>query len=233
MKLEICANSFQSALYAQEGGADRIELCSEFSVGGVTPSLGLLKEVKAHITIPVHVLIRPRSGNFVYSDAEFKQMKTDIEDCKKLGFDGIVSGVLQEDDQIDQEKTKELIDLARPLTFTFHRAFDCIPDPKEGLTTLKALGVDRILTSGQKTRAIEGIDLLDQLNKQAGKDIIILAGAGINSENIAAFKAAGIQEVHASCSIEIKEKKPFFDKSPQTVSDLQTIKELVQKINDE
>jgi copper homeostasis protein len=131
MKLEICANSYQSALNAEKAGADRIELCSELSVGGITPSYGLLKVVSENITIPVFVLIRPRSGNFNYSDAEFDIIKNNIKLCKKLGLKGIVSGVLNDDNTIDIKRTQELIELSSPLSFTFHRAFDCVPNAKK------------------------------------------------------------------------------------------------------
>ncbi len=233
MKLEICANSFQSALNAQTGGADRIELCSELSVGGVTPSFGLLKKVKEHINIPIHVLIRPRSGNFVYSETEFEQMKSDIEVCKEFGFEGIVSGVLHNDHTLDEVKTRELVELSRPLSFTFHRAFDCVPDPKKSLKTLINIGVERVLTSGQKESAIEGIELLKELKQLAGKNIIILPGGGINASNAKEFQAIGIQEVHASCSKEIIAAQPFYDNTSQTISDLEIIKSLVQKLKDE
>ena len=150
MILEICANSYQSAVNAEIASAHRIELCSEISVGGITPSLGLLKKVLQSLTIPVHVLIRPRSGNFTYSDKEFEIMKENIRLCKDLGCAGIVSGVLHEDNSIDLKRTKELIELSKPMSFTFHRAFDIVSKPKEALLQLIALGVHRLLTSGCK-----------------------------------------------------------------------------------
>ena len=174
MKLEICANSYQSAKNAQIAGADRIELCSELSVGGITPSYGLLKKVSEEITISVNVLIRPRSGNFCYSDTEFEQIKLDIELCKKLSFNGIVSGVLNNDNSIDTKRTKELVELSKPLSFTFHRAFDCVKNPKESLQELINLGVDRILTSGLQIKAIDGIKLLIELQEIAQNKLIIL-----------------------------------------------------------
>ncbi len=151
MKLEICTNSYQSAKNAQDAGAHRIELCQELAVGGITPSYGLLKEVIGNLKIPVFVLIRPRGGNFVYSNAEFDIMKIDIQLCKDLGCHGIVSGVLNSDKTIDLKRTKELIELSQPLPFTFHRAFDVIVNSKEALEQLIDLGVERVLTSGQET----------------------------------------------------------------------------------
>jgi copper homeostasis protein len=136
MILEICANSYQSAVNANIAGAHRIELCSEISVGGTTPSYGLLKKVMADIDIPVHVLIRPRSGNFTYSDIEFDIMKENIRICKDLGCAGIVSGVLHEDNSIDIKRTSELIELSKPMSFTFHRAFGCGIKTKRSITSI-------------------------------------------------------------------------------------------------
>lgn len=231
MKLEICANSYQSAVNAQKAGADRIELCSELSVGGITPSYGLLKQVSEKITIPVHVLIRPRSGNFYYSDKEFEQMTSDILICKKMGFQGIVAGVLNENHEINMERTKALIELSKPLSFTFHRAFDCVQNPKKSLEQLSDLKVDRILTSGLKEKAIDGIQLLKELQEIAINKLIILPGSGINSTNASIFKEAGFQEIHTSASRIMKEEKSvFFGKSPHTVSDIYTIKEILKMI---
>ncbi|MGK0457666.1 MAG: copper homeostasis protein, partial [Polaribacter sp.] len=159
MKLEICANSYQSAINAQKAGADSVELCSELSVGGITPSYGLLKKVSQKITIPVNVLIRPRSGNFHYSEEEFSLMKENIKLCKELNFNGIVSGVLHPDNTIDIERTKKLIAVSKPLSFTFHRAFDCVENSKEALKKLIDLGVNLVLTSGKQDKAEEGIEL--------------------------------------------------------------------------
>ncbi|MFK8060516.1 MAG: copper homeostasis protein CutC [Polaribacter sp.] len=232
MKLEICANSYQSSKNAQIAGADRIELCSELSVGGITPSYGLLKKVSENITIPVNVLIRPRSGNFFYSDDEFKQMKTDIKICKELGSNGIVSGILNADNTIDIKRTEELIQLSKPLSFTFHRAFDCVTNPLESLQQLINLGVDSILTSGLQEKAIDGIELLSKLQETAQNKLTILAGSGINPQNAIRFKKAGLKEIHTSASkmIQQNSEKNYFDKA-QTVSDIETIKEILNAIN--
>ena len=155
MLLEICASSFQSAINAQNAGAHRIELCSELAVGGVTPSYGLLKNVLATVTIPVNVLIRPRSGNFTYSEEEYVIMKTDIQLCKELGCNGIVSGVLNPDNTIDIARTQELIEWSKPLEFTFHRAFDWVENSFEAIEQLMAIGATRVLTSGKKQTALE------------------------------------------------------------------------------
>lgn len=232
MKLEICANSYQSAINAQKAGADRIELCSELSVGGITPSYGLLKKISEEITIPIHVLIRPRSGNFCYSDDEFNIMKENITLCKELGFNGIVSGVLHTDNSIDIARTKEILELSKPLSFTFHRAFDCVTNPEESLQQLIKLSVDRILTAGLEEKAEDGIDVLIELQKIAKNKLIILPGSGINAKNVVLFKEAGFKEIHTSASkiIAQKNKNSYFENYPQTVSDVAIIKEILKAI---
>ncbi len=239
MLLEICASSYQSARNAQRAGAHRIELCSELGLGGLTPSYGLLKHVMAEITIPVQVLIRPRSGDFTYSDAELAVMKTNINICKALGVAGIVTGALQSDLTIDLKKTKELLEAARPLTFTFHRAFDWTPDPFVAMENLIEIGVDRILSSGQATTAPLGIELLENLKVQANHRLEILPGGGINARNIAIFKSMGFKAVHTSASriatnssvgaIPMNTPK-MLGEGVQVESDIQKIQELVRII---
>ena len=229
MKLEICANSYQSAKNAQKAGAHRIELCQELSVGGITPSYGLLKQVIDNFNIPVYVLIRPRGGNFVYSDAEFEIIKHDIEVCKELGCAGIVSGVLRDYNSIDIRRTKELVDLSKPLDFTFHRAFDEVKNPKDALEQLVDLGVHRVLTSGQQKTAEVGLELLKELNDIANGRITILAGGGVNSQNALKFKQAGLKEFHASASTIIERGNSMFS-AHLTVSDPQKIKAILDAI---
>ena len=171
---EICANSFQSAKNAEEAGAHRIELCSELAVGGITPSYGLIKQVVEELSIETYVLIRPRSGNFTYTDVEIEIMKNDIQTCKDLGCSGIVSGVLKEDNSLDVKRTKMLLEISKPLAFTFHRAFDCVLNPMETLDSLVDLGVDRILTSGQESSVDDGLELLNQLKIKGGKNLLFL-----------------------------------------------------------
>ncbi|SHJ58401.1 copper homeostasis protein CutC [Pseudozobellia thermophila] len=197
MLVEVCANSLQSALNAERGNADRIELCSELAVGGVTPSYGLLKAVREQVSIPVHVLIRPRSGDFTYSDVEFDIMLEDIRLCVDLGFDGIVSGALHKDFQVDRERTGRLVEAAGKLRFTFHRAFDWVVDPIEALKELEGLGVDTILSSGQRQSALEGMPLLRALHENA-VNCTIMPGGGIRVENAENFKNAGFAAVHLS-----------------------------------
>ena len=233
MKLEICTNSYQSAMNAEKAGADKIELCSELSVGGITPSYGLLKKISEEITIPINVLIRPRSGNFQYSKEEFSLMKENIKLCKELGFNGIVSGVLNIDNSIDIERTKKLIELSKPLSFTFHRAFDCVSNPKKSLEILIELKVDRILTSGSQEKAAQGIELLKELKQLAKDRIIILPGSGINQKNAVLFKEAGFKEIHTSASKNsLEEKSLIFGNHTQTASNIETIKEILKVITD-
>jgi copper homeostasis protein len=211
MILEICANSFKSALAAQQARADRIELCNELSVGGLTPSFGLLEKILVELTIPVHVLIRPRSGNFTYSEAELDVMIRDIETCKELGCDGIVSGALTEDLDIDLEVTKLLRETSGTMEFTFHRAFDWVNNPEETLVKLINLNVTRLLSSGQKPSAIEGIEMLKDLLTLANGDIQVMPGGGINANNCLQFKNAGFEMLHFSATEKIQTLK----KTPQ------------------
>lgn len=197
MLVEVCANSLQSALNAEKAGADRIELCSELGVGGVTPSYGLLKSVKEQLSLPVHVLIRPRSGDFTYSDTEFQIMKKDIELCVELGFAGIVSGVLKPDFTLNVDRTLKLLQIAGSLQFTFHRAFDWVRDPFATLAQLADMGVDRILSSGQRPSALEGIDLLGRLHRMNTR-CAIMPGGGIRADNVLEFKKIGFGAVHLS-----------------------------------
>lgn len=205
MTLEICAANIQSAINAEKAGAHRVELCSELAVGGITPSFGMIQEVLKKVAIPVFVLIRPRSGNFTYSEDEFEIIKADILNCKKMGCAGIVSGVLNVDNSIDVIRTKELVELSKPLPFTFHRAFDWVPNPTEAIETLIDIGVHRILTSGQSSTAEKGIELLIQLHQQANNRIQILPGGGINKNNVKLFKDKGFTEIHASATTLVQE----------------------------
>nr|WP_288934998.1 copper homeostasis protein CutC [uncultured Allomuricauda sp.] len=196
MLVEVCANSLESALNAEKAGADRIELCSELGVGGVTPSVGLITLVKKELNIPVHVLIRPRGGHFTYSDAEFEVMKADILACKELGVEGIVSGILMDDFSVDMERTQALVDLAKPMHFTFHRAFDWVAEPLEAIKQLEDLGVQTILTSGGETSAEKGVNHLDAWQKQTS--LTIMAGGGVSPKNASKFKDIGLRAIHCS-----------------------------------
>lgn len=239
MIVEVCANSLESAVNAQKAGADRIELCTELGVGGVTPSFGMLKLIKEQISIPVNVLIRPRSGDFTYSDHEFDIMKRDIELCSQLGFNGIVSGVLNKNFTLDVERTKELVGLSNHMQFTFHRAFDWVRDPFETLRQLEALKVDTILSSGQQNLSVAGIDLLSELLKKS-KGVIIMPGGGIRDTNVLEFKNKGFGAVHLSGikfhrtldhTPAVPMSTPSFLRDDEiAISNLEILKEVVQQV---
>ncbi|SDS54443.1 copper homeostasis protein [Formosa sp. Hel1_31_208] len=234
MLLEICANSYQSAKNAQIAGAQRIELCSELSVGGITPSYGLINQVISDLDIETFVLIRPRSGNFCYSEEEFEIIKKNIEICKTIGCHGIVSGVLKPDNTIDLKRTRNLIELSKPLAFTFHRAFDIVPNPKDAIDQLIDLGVDRILTSGQHSKAIDGLETLKDLKQHAKNYITLLVGSRVSSKNAKYFKDEGFEELHASASEAMNtESSVYFGSTPQTVSSIKEIKAILKAIADE
>lgn len=236
MILEVCANSFQSAIAAQTAGAQRIELCSELALGGVTPSHGLIEKVVQALTIPVYVLIRPRSGDFTYYDDEFDVMLRDIAFCLKSKVAGIVSGVLQSDLTIDQERTQLLVDAAGGMSFTFHRAFDWSPNAVQALHILQEIGVDRILTSGHSENAVDGLFELKMLHEKSNAALTILPGGGIRPDNVHRFVDAGFPEVHASASNTISSLEgtiPMHNLQPvhqdlQTYSDPEKIKALLR-----
>lgn len=185
--VEVCYASLASALAAQEGGAHRIELCDNLYEGGTTPSIGTLELVRERLNIDVNVLIRPRGSDFDYSEDEMEIIRRDIRKCKEIGINGVVVGFLTHWGDIDVRRTKEIIDLARPMSVTFHRAFDVCNDPFKALEELIKLGVDRILTSGQVNMAPDGVDLIAELVKIAGDRVIIMPGAGLEPENISEF----------------------------------------------
>ncbi len=197
IKTEICINSPESAAAAQQGGAERVELCANLLEGGTTPSIGAVKTARAAVDIGLHVIIRPRGGDFLFNQYEIDTMKHDIEAMKALGIDGVVIGSLTETGEIDIPQTKALIEIAQPLSVTFHRAFDMCRDPYQALETLIELGVDRVLTSGQEESVIEGIELIKELNDKAGDRIIIMPGGGITPRNITKLvDYTGVKEVH-------------------------------------
>jgi len=182
--LEVCCYSVQSAINAQRGGAARIELCQGMAEGGTTPSYATIKRAKALLSIKVNVIIRPRGGDFLYSDHEFEVMKEDVLMCKSLGVDGVVIGLLHVNGTVDATRTAELIRLARPMSVTFHRAFDMTVDPFAALDALIVVGIDRILTSGQEQTADKGAVLLQKLVAKANGKLVIMPGSGVNEGNI-------------------------------------------------
>ena len=200
-KLEICLDSVESALIAQNAGADRIELCAALNVGGITPSAGMLRRVRELLRIPLMVMIRPRGGDFCYSEQELEVMHAEIALAKEYGADGVVLGILTPEGSVDVPRTRELVELARPLSVTFHRALDLTRDPFAALEDVIQCGAERILTSGQAATALEGLPLITALVEKASGRISIMPGVGINAGNIRSFlQIQGISEVHMSAS---------------------------------
>ena len=201
MRLEVCAYAVADCEAAQRAGAHRIELCGGRSEGGITPSIGLIRQARAATTLPIRVMIRPRGGDFVYSQAELAVMEADITAARDAGADGIVLGVLLPDGQVDADTTRRLIQLAHPLPITFHRAFDLSRDPHEALDVLISLGIQTVLTSGQQARAEEATELLEALVQQATGRIELMAGSGVNVQNARFLAKTGISYLHMSGSI--------------------------------
>lgn len=198
-QFEVCANSVESCLGAREGGAHRVELCAGIPEGGTTPSYGEIVTARALPGIKLHIIIRPRGGDFLYSEQETQIMERDIRMVREVGVDGVVFGCLTPEGEIDIRKTQRLIEAADGLSVTFHRAFDRCVNPFEALEQLIALGVDRILTSGQQSTALQGLPLLKELVQQAGNRVIILPGSGINEHNIKEIAIeSGAKEFHFS-----------------------------------
>lgn len=197
--LEVCCYNVACAQAAERAGADRIELCSAPKEGGLTPSMGTLRQVRETVAIPVHPIVRPRDGDFCYSASEFATLLADIQLVAELGFPGVVTGVLDEDGQVDIARMAQVMAAASGMAVTFHRAFDMCRDPYAARDALAELGVARILTSGQQMTAQAGIKLISELNQQAVSPII-MAGSGVRPDNLALFLNAGLYEVHSSAS---------------------------------
>ena len=231
--LEIAVFNIQSALLAAAAGAHRLEFCENPYDGGTTPSYGTLKTVREKISIPVFPIIRPRGGDFLYSDAEYEVICKDVQLCKELGFDGVVIGLLHADGSIDKERTKKLVDLAYPMEVTFHRAFDRAAHPLQALEDIIACGCNRILTSGQVPNAWDGRELIKQLVEKADDRIIIMPGSGVRSSNIKALADfTGAMELHSSARMLTPSGMQFQTKSMQenlqnTIVDTTEIKKML------
>ena len=200
--LEICCYSLECAITAQKAGADRIELCSAPAEGGLTPSAGLLKSVRAGVTIPVHPIVRPRGGDFCYSASEFAVMLDDIALIRDAGFPGLVTGVLTEDGEVDMPRMQKIMAAAQGMAVTFHRAFDMCANPFNSLDKLAELGVARVLTSGQQASAEKGISKIAELIAYSDAPII-MAGAGVRLSNLDTFIAQGVKELHSSAGMKV------------------------------
>ena len=200
--IEICCGSYEDALAAYRGGAKRIELNSALYLGGLTPSLGTLRLCKMNTELKVIAMVRPRGAGFCYSAAEFETMKMDAELLMLNGADGIAFGCLYRNGGIHAEQTKAMVDIIRKYhgEAVFHRAFDCVKNPYESMEQLIAMGIDRVLTSGMKAKAMDGIDLITELQKRYGDRVELLAGSGMNAENAREMmERSGVSQIHSSC----------------------------------
>lgn len=239
--VEIVVYNIESAMNAQKGGADRIELCDNPAEGGTTPSFGVMEIVRQAVTMDVYAMIRPRGGDFVYSAYEYHAMKRDIEMCKRASMDGVVFGILKTDGTLDKDRCKKLIDAARPMKVTCHRAFDVTRDPFEALEDCIEVGFDHILSSGQAQTALEGLSLLKELVKAAGNRISIMPGSGIHEGNAKhIIETTGVKEIHFSAkefhSSESQNSICFIDSLPKqtgkfltNVEKVRTMVELLKK----
>jgi copper homeostasis protein len=223
-EIEICAGNIESVLAADMGGADRVELCENLSEGGTTPSCGSIVLSKEKCSLDVFVIIRPRGGDFVYTQIEFEVMLRDVQSAVEIGADGIVIGCLKPDGTVDSDRCSRLIETAKGLPVTFHRAFDVTPDPFKALETIKSLGVNRILTSGQKNKAEEGVELIKKLQVNAGTKLRIMPGSGINELNIQKIAlSTGVNSFHASLREDVSENN-------YKVTSAKRVKALIKKI---
>lgn len=215
--IEIATTDYYTTKCAIQGGADRIELCAALSEGGTTPSYGTVKQCRQSFDVPLFPIIRPRSGDFLYSESEFEIMKSDIRFCREAGCDGIVTGILKRDGRMDMERLARLIELAYPMEVTIHRAFDRCLDPFEALEQIIEAGCQRILTSGQKPVASDGIELIKSLIREADNRIVIMPGSGVRKENInMIFEKTGATEFHSSLRGRRRSKMDFLHPSFET-----------------
>jgi copper homeostasis protein len=209
MQLEICCYSLQSCINAQQGGADRIELCNGLFEGGTTPSIGLIKLAVEVVNIPVYPIIRPRGGDFVYSKTELKVMEEDILQAKAAGAKGVVIGILKPDGTVNVAETKKLVELAKPMGVTFHRAFDMTIDPMQALEDIVQTECERILTSGQQNYAADATELLTKLAETANGRIKIMAGSGVGVKNAEELIKTGVHAIHLSAKMAAESPMQF------------------------
>lgn len=231
-EIEVCANSVLSAIAAEKGGADRVELCDNLYEGGTTPSAAMIFQAKQQTSIDLFPIIRPRGGDFFYSEMEMQIMLKDMEIARQMGADGFVIGCLSTDGKVDYEKCARLIDAAKGLPITFHRAFDLCDDAFEALDVIKELGVQRILTSGQKNKAMDGVSMITDLVKAAGSDLSIMAGSGVNEENVLDIaRQTQARAFHVSLR-ESHESKMIFRRENVFMGGLKEIPEYANKYTD-
>ena len=228
MLVEVCVQNLEDALLAESEGADRIELCASLETGGITPSAGLIKEVVRNLRIPIHVLVRPRSGDFCYTTSEIFSLFEDIRMARSLGAKGIVTGVVKQDGSIDEDQMARIRSETQGIHLTFHRAFDLVSDPHAAISQLEALGIDTVLSSGQRKRAIDGLPLLLQLKDSVSRTKL-MPGGGVSPENIMDFNHADFEAIHfsGSRSISIVDESEKEDRF--TVSDLGSSSQLIMQ----
>lgn len=225
-KLEIIGFTIEGCIIAQSAGADRIELCSSPAEGGTTPSYGIIKAAREKLSIELFPIIRPRGGDFIYTEEEFNVMVSEVKLCKQLNCDGIVIGILNADGSIDKERCSKLIEQAYPLSITFHRAFDRVKDPFEALEDIISIGCERILTSGRKQSVENGISLITELMNKAADRIIIMPGSGLTAENIATVaKQTGATEFHSSARKFVKGEMQYFNEHLSETNEVITVDE--------
>ncbi|UKJ08050.1 copper homeostasis protein CutC [Solitalea lacus] len=241
--LEICCYSAESVVEAVKGGADRVELCDSMQDGGTTPSSGTIALARKADNIKLYVIIRPRGGDFCYNDIEFEVMKRDVLEAKRLGADGVVIGLLLPDGSVDVERTKQLVELASPMDITFHRAFDMSKDPFDALEKIYGCGIKRILTSGTYNTAVEGVEVLRQIIQQADNRVNIMAGSGVNADNMKLLYEAGIRHFHSSAMKFVKTEMQFqhpnikmgkegqLSEFEKAIVDVEKVKAMHQKLN--
>jgi copper homeostasis protein len=246
IQLEVCANSLTSALAAQDGGAIRVELCDNLGEGGTTPSHGQIKIARKLLHIKLYVLIRPREGDFLYNDIEFEIIKADIQYCIEVGCDGIVIGILNADGTIDKPRCAELVQMAKKagLGVTFHRAFDMSADMYQALEDIIEIGCERILTSGGKSTAIEGANVIAHLVEKAAGRIIIMPGSGVDETTVAdLIQFTKVSEIHSSARKSVKSKMQYHndhiilssapDEYSIMVTNVQKVKDIIRLANGE
>lgn len=230
--LEICIDSVDSGIIAEAAGADRLELCDNLYEGGTTPSLGTIRLARKEISIPINIIIRPRGGDFLYNDIELAIMAEDIRIAREEGVNGVVIGLLSPEGKIDIEKAKKLIDIARPMSVTFHRAFDMTPDPFKSLEDVIATGADRLLTSAHENWVYNNAGLIKELIQKAGIRVVIMPGAGINENNIAdIINKTDAMELHVTGHKTV-ESKMVFRKSGIFMGGLKEIPEYTRNYAD-
>jgi copper homeostasis protein len=243
--VEVCVDSVEGAIAAQEGGAGRVELCANLAEGGTTPSAATIQVTRENISIPMHVLIRPRGGDFCYSALEFETMRRDLEWAKELGGDGVVFGILTEDGDVDMERTRALVYAARPMAVTCERTIDVAADASQTLDRLIALGIERVITSGQENSSMQALDLLRSLVQCAADRIIIMPCGGVSASNVGRIlQHTGASEVHVSSATRVAVESRMRYRNPRVamggdvprseyswdLTDPQRVREIIQAI---